>query len=85
MVECADGSLYTGWTTDPNRREKEHNTGRGGFYTRVRRPVRLVFVEEQLDRSTAQKREYALKRLTRAQKEALIESSANNLHSFSNI
>ncbi|MBL7162008.1 MAG: GIY-YIG nuclease family protein [Anaerolineales bacterium] len=74
IVECSDGTLYTGWTTDPERREKEHNAGCGAYYTRIRRPVKLVFVEEQPDRSTAQKREYALKRLTRAKKKALIES-----------
>jgi len=83
IVECADGTLYTGWTTDPLRREKEHNNGRGGYYTRMRRPVRLVFLEEQPDRPTAQKREYALKKLTRANKKALIESSSNNLHLIS--
>jgi len=77
IVECSDGTLYTGWTTDPRRREKEHNAGRGAYYTRIRRPVKLVYVEEQPDRSTAQKREYALKKLTRAKKKALIESNSN--------
>lgn len=76
MVECADGTLYTGWTTDPMRREKEHNSGRGAYYTRVRRPVKLVYIEEHPDRSTAQKREYALKKLTRASKIDLIESNS---------
>jgi len=77
MVECADGSLYTGWTTDPKRRVKEHNSGRGSYYTRVRRPVKLVYTEEQPDRSTAQKREYAIKKLTRPKKIDLIESKPN--------
>ena len=75
MVECADGSLYTGWTTDPLRREHQHNQGRGSRYTRQRRPVRLVYVETQPDRSEAMKREIAIKRLSRAKKIALIEKS----------
>ena len=64
MVECADGTLYTGWTTDPKRREKEHNSGRGASYTRIRGPVKLVYIEAQPDRSTALKREYAIKDTT---------------------
>jgi putative endonuclease len=77
MVECVDGSLYTGWSTDPQRRVKEHNAGRGATYTRLRRPVKLVFIEEQPDRSTALKREYSLKKLTRAKKMKLIEINSN--------
>ncbi len=73
IVECADGTFYTGWTTDPTRREKQHNAGRGARYTRVHRPVRLVYVEPQPDMVTAMKRERAIKGLTRAQKQALIE------------
>jgi putative endonuclease len=57
IVECADGTLYTGWTTDPERRVKTHNAGRGAHYTRMRGPVRLVYVEEQPDRASAMKRE----------------------------
>ncbi len=75
IVECADGTLYTGWTTDPQRREKEHNAGRGGYYTRIRRPVKLVYIEEQSDRSSALKREYAIKKLTRTKKINLIKSN----------
>ena len=73
IVECADGTLYTGLTTDPARRETQHNAGRGARYTRVHRPVRLVYVEPQPDMVTAMKRERAIKGLTRAQKQALIE------------
>lgn len=73
MVECADGSLYTGWTTDPERRIKQHNAGRGALYTRWRRPVELIYLEEVDDRSAAQRREHALKRLTRQKKLALIQ------------
>ena len=68
MVECADGSYYTGWTVDPQRREKQHNLGRGAKYTRLHRPVHLVYIEELPDRSTAMKREHAIKKLHHAQK-----------------
>lgn len=74
MVECADGSLYTGWTTDPERRVKEHNSGQGALYTRWRRPVELKYLEEVPDRSTAQRRENAIKRLTRKEKLQLVET-----------
>jgi putative endonuclease len=73
MLECADGTLYTGWTTDPERRVKEHNAGRGALYTRWRRPVELMYLEEAPDRSTAQKREHAIKKLTREKKLLLVE------------
>jgi len=73
MVECADGTLYTGWTTDPERRVKEHNAGRGALYTKWRRPVALTYLEKVRDRSTALRREFALKGLTRQNKLKLIE------------
>jgi len=76
MVECADGSFYTGWTTDPQRREKQHNRGAGARYTRMHGPVRLVYVEPQPDRSAAMRRERALKGLKHHQKQALINGSA---------
>ena len=72
IVECADGSFYTGWTTDPRRRERQHNRGQGARYTRQRRPVRLVYVEELPDRATAMRRERALKSLSHAKKQAVI-------------
>jgi putative endonuclease len=72
IVECADGTLYTGWTTDPTRREKQHNAGRGARYTRQHRPVRLVYIEPQPDRITAMKREITIKAYSRAKKQALI-------------
>ncbi len=68
IVECADGTLYTGWTTDVERRLKAHNAGRGAKYTRQRRPVRLIYSEAVTDRRAALKREAAIKRLRRAAK-----------------
>jgi putative endonuclease len=72
ILECSDGTFYTGWTTDPHRREKQHNAGRGARYTRTRRPVKMVYIEEQTDRTTAMKRERAIKNMRRAQKQKLI-------------
>jgi len=73
MVECADRTLYTGWTTNLERRLKTHNAGRGARYTKTRGPVRLVFVEPQPNRRAALKREAQLKRMSRQQKLKLIE------------
>ena len=73
MLRCADGSLYTGITTDVDRRVAEHN-GDGVLaarYTRSRRPVELVYVEAAASRSEAARREAAIKRLDRARKLAL--------------
>ena len=72
MLGCADGSLYTGITTDLKRRCKQHNAGTASRYTRCRRPVRLVYQETHADRSQASKREAAIKGLTRRQKESMI-------------
>jgi putative endonuclease len=72
MLECADGTYYTGWTTDPDRRVKQHNKGVGAKYTSTRRPVKLVYVESYLDRRDAMKRELAIKKMRRAQKSKLI-------------
>lgn len=68
MVQCNDQSFYTGWTKDPERRIKQHNSGRGAKYTRLHRPVKLVYLEEQPDLSTAMKRERAIKKLSHPQK-----------------
>ena len=73
ILECADGTYYTGWTTDPERRVKQHNKGVGARYTKTRRPVRLVYLEEQPDKITALKRELAIKKLKRTQKSKLVE------------
>jgi putative endonuclease len=77
ILQCADGTLYTGWTTDLERRLRAHNSGQGARYTRGRRPVRLVYQEEQLTRSAAQRREVAIRRLSRADKLKLIEGRWN--------
>jgi putative endonuclease len=72
ILECADGTYYTGWTTDPERRVTQHNKGAGAKYTRRRTPVKLVYVEPQPDRVAAMKRERAIKTLSRKQKMKLI-------------
>ncbi len=74
IVECADGSLYTGWAVDVERRVKTHNAGRGARYTRWHRPVKLVYVEEQPDRTAAMKREAEIKRWPRQKKLQLVKS-----------
>ena len=77
IAQCADGSLYTGMSTDVDRRIGEHNAGTGAKYTRSRGPVQEVYREECEDRSAALKREAAIKRLTRAQKLRLIDSASD--------
>ncbi len=72
IVECVDGSLYTGWALDVEQRVKAHNAGRGARYTRVHGPVKLVYAEEQPDRVAAMKRELEIKRWPRARKLKLI-------------
>lgn len=74
MVECSDGSLYTGWTTDVDARVAVHNSGSGAKYTRSRLPVKLVYFEEANDRSAALKREAAIKKLSRSSKLKLIKT-----------
>jgi putative endonuclease len=74
MVACADGTLYTGWTTDLEARLAAHNAGTGARYTRGRGPVRLVYWEEYEDQGQARRRECEIKKLDRRQKEALVAS-----------
>lgn len=76
MLQCKDGSLYTGITTDLKRRLSEHKKGAGGHYTRARGATRMVYSEEHPDRSAASKREAAIKRLSRKNKQALIKYKA---------
>lgn len=68
ILECSDGTYYTGWTTDPERRFAQHNKGLGARYTKTRRPVKLVYLEEQPDKIAALKRERAIKALPRKKK-----------------
>ena len=75
MLECADGTFYTGWTTDPERRARQHNAGQGARYTRSRRPVKLVYVEPQPDRAAAMKREKAIKAFSHAKKQGMVEQA----------
>ncbi|MCP4680050.1 MAG: GIY-YIG nuclease family protein [Deltaproteobacteria bacterium] len=79
ILECADGSLYTGVTIDLERRVGEHNRGVGAKYTIGRRPVQLVYSERVGSRSEAGRREYAIKRLSRSQKLSLIRASSGAL------
>jgi len=74
IVECADGTYYTGWTADPPRRVRQHNLGSGSRYTRSRRPVRLVYLEQQPDKPSALRRERAIKQMPRAKKRKLVEN-----------
>ncbi len=75
MVECSDGSLYTGWTNDLEGRLRAHNSGRGAKYTKSRRPVRLVYYEAFATKEEAMRREYEIKRYRRKEKEALLRES----------
>ncbi|MFC3959699.1 GIY-YIG nuclease family protein [Halovivax cerinus] len=72
VLQCADGTLYTGYTTDVDRRVAEHNAGEGAKYTRSRTPVEVVHVERYDSRSDAMAREYEIKQLSRTQKERLV-------------
>ncbi len=80
IVECRDKSLYTGWTTDIEKRIAAHNEGKGAKYTKSRRPVKLVYTEEHETKNDAMKREYAIKRMTRQEKLAMIEKAKVQIH-----
>ena len=79
MVLCRDGSLYTGWTTNIDKRIEAHNSGKGAKYTRNRGPVELRYLEESGTKEEAMQKEAAYKKLTRKQKDALIMSKKNLL------
>ena len=80
IVECADGTYYTGITTDTKRRLLEHNYSfKSAKYTRSRRPVKLVYEEDSQNRSTASKREYEIKKMKRKDKIILVENYKNEL------
>lgn len=74
IVKCSDGSLYTGWTNNLEKRIKNHNEGKGAKYTKSRRPVSLVYYEVFETRNEAMSREFAIKQLTSRQKLQLIQS-----------
>lgn len=78
IVECSDGTLYTGWTTCIERRIREHNSGKGAKYTKSRRPVALRHLEVFQTKSEAMRREAEIKKLTRDEKERLIDSPPCN-------
>ena len=71
MVRCTDGTLYTGWSTDPAARLCAHRSGKGAKYTRTHTALGFAYLEACADKSAALRREIALKKLTKAQKEAL--------------
>ena len=73
ILKCADGTFYTGWTTDPERRVAQHNKGVGAKYTSTRRPVKLVYLETHPNRTDAMKRELAIKKMKREQKSKLVD------------
>lgn len=73
LIECKDKSLYTGITTNIERRFAEHKTGKGGNYTRARKAVKIVYTEKKLNRSTASKREAEIKNLSKSKKLNLIK------------
>ena len=75
VLDCADGTYYTGYTTDVERRVAEHDAGEGAKYTRGRTPVELVHVEEYETRSAAMSREHGIKSLSRRQKERLVDGA----------
>lgn len=72
LLECADGSVYTGITTDVDRRFSEHQKGIGSHFTRAKKAKRIIYTESQPDRSTAQKREAEIKKWPRAKKLELL-------------
>ena len=72
ILRCGDGSLYTGWTNHLEQRIRAHNEGKGAKYTKSRRPVRLVYAETFSTKEEAMKREAAIKKLSRKEKEELI-------------
>jgi putative endonuclease len=77
ILKCADGTFYTGWTTDPERRVSQHNKGIGAKYTSTRRPVELVYLETHPNRREAMKRELAIKKMKREQKSRVVEGKGN--------
>jgi len=82
IVECADYSLYTGWSNHIRKRIENHNEGKGAKYTKTRRPVKLVFVKSFETKQEAMQQEAKIKRLSREKKLGLIASNENELKDF---
>jgi putative endonuclease len=78
ILKCKDGTYYTGWTNDLDRRLKVHNSGKGGKYTRCRLPVELVYQESHETKEEAMRREWEIKQLSRAEKEELIRTAEDS-------
>ncbi len=74
LLRCSDGTYYCGWTNNLDKRVAAHNSGKGAKYTKTRRPVELVYYETFETKQEAMSREYHIKRLTRAEKEELVNS-----------
>ncbi len=85
ILECKDGTYYTGWTNNLEKRLKDHNDGKGAKYTKSRLPVSLVYYEEFQTKEEAMRREYAIKRMSRNEKCSLISSSGENITSMKNL
>jgi putative endonuclease len=83
IIQCSDNSLYTGTTTDISRRVNEHNRSKGGNYTRIRQPVKLMYQETHSNRSDALKREIQIKRWSKEKKLALINGDKSLLRNLS--
>lgn len=79
MLYCSDGSLYTGWTNDLQKRIDTHNKGKGSKYTRIRLPVKLVYYEHFYTKAAAMHREYEIKQLSREKKLGLCGSVTDKL------
>lgn len=77
ILECKDGTYYTGWTNNLEKRLKDHNEGKGAKYTRAKRPVTLVYYEEFESKEEAMKRECAIKKMKRSEKAALISKKVD--------
>lgn len=76
ILECADGTWYTGWTNNLEKRIQTHNAGKGAKYTKSRLPVRLIYFEEYQDEHTARSREYQIKQLSRKEKQRIVSESS---------
>ncbi|MEH2944253.1 GIY-YIG nuclease family protein [Lachnospiraceae bacterium KK002] len=76
ILQCSDGTLYTGWTNNLEKRLEQHNAGKGAKYTRGRGPVKLLYQEAHETKQEAMQREAWIKKLTRKEKEALIHGQA---------